>query len=59
MLKYEKVEEWRPGPCGTRLGDIVNDSGILKLMVKCRRCTKQEGHDMFHFIALDPSVASV
>jgi predicted nucleic-acid-binding Zn-ribbon protein len=55
-----KVRELRPSACGTRIGDIVEVEGKKYLQVKCRRCSKTEGHDVFHLITpsfdLSPAV---
>jgi hypothetical protein len=48
----QKVREWRPEDCGTRVGDEVMIDEKLYLKVKCRRCSKRDGVDQFHYIEL-------
>jgi hypothetical protein len=56
MIGEIKVKEWRPDECGTRIGDVVTtESGLCLLKVKCRRCSKNDGRDIFHYIRLDES----
>lgn len=54
-MHEQKEREWRPDPCEVRLGDIVVVNGARFLKVKCRRCTKSTGSDVFHYIALSPT----
>lgn len=48
----DKVTEWRPVECGTRIGDVVREGKAILLKVKCRRCSKKQFKDVFHMIAL-------
>lgn len=51
MDRYVKVQEVRPDPCGSRIGDLVlTESGDLMFQVKCRKCTKDSGKDHFHYV---------
>lgn len=58
-MAIKKIEEVRPKPCGTRIGDFVEIDGKKYLQVKCRRCTKLHGHgeDVFHYILLNENGA--
>lgn len=47
-----KLREWRPEECHTRIGDEVEVMGVRFLKVKCRRCTRREGQDVFHYLEL-------
>jgi hypothetical protein len=56
MIGEIKVKEWRPEECGTRIGDVVKtQEGLVLLKVKCRRCSKRDGVDIFHYVRLDES----
>lgn len=56
MIGETKLKEWRPTECGTRIGDVVRtETGLLLLKVKCRRCSKDSGVDIFHYVTLDKS----
>jgi hypothetical protein len=56
MIEEIKLAEWRPEECGTRIGDVVRtEAGLLLLKVKCRRCSKTDGVDVFHYTELTES----
>lgn len=56
MTGETKVKEWRPEDCGTRVGDVVKtETGLTLLKIKCRRCSKDNGVDMFHYAPIDPA----
>ena len=56
-MKEDKLRELRP-ECGTRIGDVVRgEDGILMLKTKCRRCSKRDGVDVFHYVRLHESEA--
>lgn len=54
-----KLGEWRPSECGTRLGDFVNIDGQVFLKIKCRRCSKNTGKDEFHLVPVDTAFSSI
>jgi predicted nucleic-acid-binding Zn-ribbon protein len=47
-----KISEFRPAPCGTRIGDIVEIEGQRYLQIKCRKCSKSAGKDVFHYASI-------
>jgi hypothetical protein len=53
-MHEDKLREQR-AECGTRIGDVVRSNGILMLKVKCRRCSKRDGVDIFHYVRLHES----
>jgi hypothetical protein len=50
-MAIKKIEEFRPQPCGTRVGDVVEIDGVQYLQVKCRLCTKLHGsgENVYHY----------
>lgn len=46
----KKLRELRPAPCGTRVGDIVEKDGVRYLQIKCRKCSKKDGREVFHYV---------
>lgn len=52
----KKIRELRPAPCGTRVGDIVEIAGKKHLQVKCRKCSKQQGKEVYHYVPLDNTI---
>lgn len=44
----QKLGEWRPDECNTRLGDIVRLGDEIYIKIKCRRCSKLANYDVFH-----------
>ncbi len=56
----QKLGEWRPDECGTRLGDFVLIGRQQFIKIKCRRCSKLANEDVFHFSpALDDNFSPI
>lgn len=51
-MDEQKIREWRPDECNTRIGDEVVVNGVRFLKIKCRRCSKRDGVDSFHYIKI-------
>jgi hypothetical protein len=51
-MKEVKIKEVRPEECNTRIGDAVVIDGVYCLKVKCRRCSKTHGIDVFHYVSM-------
>jgi len=51
-MKEVKIKEVRPEECHTRIGDAVVVDGVYCLKVKCRRCSKANGFDIFHYVSM-------
>ena len=49
------VEEWRPVECQKLHGEIVRINNRSFLKVKCQKCSKLAGHEVFHYLGVEGS----
>lgn len=58
-MKEIKIGEVRPHECNTRIGDAVEIDKRLYLKVKCRRCSKTAGYDIYHYVSSAITVVTI